>query len=137
MSVKVVNMIPNWMSGETTRDSEPNLTFDPANPARLVASVFTPDPGNSGNAPVFISTDGGDTWDLNVILPGGNKTNDTSLRFAGPSGVLYAGIMRVDNGEINILRKADPTAPGLMDIMVHKTNDDQPFVEGAMALAGS
>jgi hypothetical protein len=136
MAVKVVNMIPNWLSGETTRDSEPNITVDAENPARLVASVFTPDPGGSGNAPVYVSTNGGDTWDLNVILPGGNKTNDTSLRFAGPSGVLYAGIMRVDNGEINILRKADPMAAGLMDIMVHKTNDDQPFVEAAMVLAG-
>jgi hypothetical protein len=137
MSVKVVNMIPNSMSNETQRDAEPNITATFLDPARIAASVFTPDPAGSGNAPIYLSSDGGDTWSLNVVLPGGNKTNDTTLRFAGPSNVLYAGILRVDNGNLEILRKATFTAPGLMTTLLSKTNDDQPYIEGAVVMAGS
>ena len=137
MPITIVNMIPNSMSNENQRDSEPNISATYLDPSRIAASVFTPDPLSSGSAPIYLSTDGGDTWVLNVILPGGNKTNDTTLRFAGPSNVLYAGILRTDNGDLNILRKPDFTAPGLADILVTKTNDDQPYVEAAMVMGGS
>ena len=62
MPVKVVNMIPNSLSNETTRDSEPNISATFVDPSRIAASVFTPDPMGSGNAPIYVSTDGGDTW---------------------------------------------------------------------------
>jgi hypothetical protein len=137
MLIKVVNMIPNSMSNETTRDSEPNISATYLDPLRIAASAFTPDPLNSGNAPIYISTDGGDTWVLNVVLPGGNKTGDTTLRFAGASNVLYAGILRSDNSDLNILRKADFTAAGLMTVLVDKTADDQPWVEAGTVMAGS
>ena len=96
MPITLVNMIPNSLSGETQRDSEPNVSVNPANPLEIAASAFTPDPASSGNGPIYVSTDGGNTWALNVVLPGGNKTGDTSLRFGGWSGVLYAGILRSD-----------------------------------------
>ena len=132
--VKVVNMIPNSLSGETQRDSEPNVAVNPANPLRIAASAFTPDPGNSGSGPIFVSTDGGNTWVLNVILPGGNKTGDTSIRFGGNSGVLYGGILRSDASlRMNILRKADFTTAGLMDVLVTRDNEDQPWLEAATA----
>jgi hypothetical protein len=137
MPVKVVNMIPNSLSNESGRDSEPNITASFLDPLRIAASAFTVDPLSSGNAPIYISTDGGDTWTLNVVLPGGNKTGDTTLRFVGPSNVLYAGILRTDNGNLNILRKADFTVAGLMDVLVTKTNDDQPYVDGATVMAGA
>src|SRR5215471_11402757 len=109
MPVTVINMIPNSLSGETNRDSEPNVSVNPANPLQIAASAFTPDPAASGTGPIFISTDGGMTWTLNVIVPGGNKTGDITLRFAGSSNVLYAGILRSDNGNLNILRTTDFT----------------------------
>jgi hypothetical protein len=134
--VKVVNMIPNSLSAETQRDSEPNVTVNPANPMRIAASAFTPDPGNSGSGPIFVSTDGGNTWVLNVVLPGGNKTGDTSIRFGGTSGVLYGGILRSDFSlRMNILRKADFTSIGLMDVLVTRDNEDQPWLEAATAAA--
>jgi len=134
--VKVVNMIPNTLSAETQRDSEPNVAVNPANPMRIAASAFTPDPGNSGSGPIFVSTDGGNTWVLNVVLPGGNKTGDTSIRFGGTSGVLYGGILRSDVSlRMNILRKADFTSLGLMDVLVTRDNEDQPWVEAATAAA--
>jgi len=134
--VKVVNMIPNSLSAETQRDSEPNVAVNPANPLRIAASAFTPDPNNSGSAPIFVSTDGGNTWVLNVVLPGGNKTGDTSIRFGGTSGVLYGGILRSDASlRMNILRKSDFTSAGLMDVLVTRDNEDQPWLEAATAAA--
>lgn len=136
MSVLVVNMIPNYMSNETNRDSEPNLAVNPANPLQIAASAFTPDPMASGSGPIFVSTDGGNTWILNIVLPGGNRTVDITLRFAGSSNVLYAGIMRLDNSDMNILRKNNFTAPGLMTVLVDRANEDQPYVEAATVLGG-
>ena len=134
--VKVVNMIPNSLSAETQRDSEPNVAVNPANPMRIAASAFTPDPGNSGSGPIFVSTDGGNSWVLNVVLPGGNKTGDTSIRFGGASGVLYGGILRSDSFlRMNILRKADFTSLGLMDVLLTRDNEDQPWLEAATAVA--
>jgi hypothetical protein len=137
MAVTVVNMIPNSMSNETQRDAEPNITASYLDPTQIAASPFTPDPLSSGNAPIYVSTDSGATWSLNVVLPGGNKTGDTTLRFVGPSNVLYAGILRTDTGALEILRKANFTAAGLMTSLLTKTNDDQPYVEGATVMAGA
>src|SRR6266498_1892747 len=89
MAVTVVNVIPATLSNETQRDSEPNIAVDPANPQRIAASAFTPDPASSGSGPIFVSTDGGNTWALNVVLPGGNRTGDVTIRFANASGILY------------------------------------------------
>ena len=137
MAISVVNMIPNSLSDETNRDSEPNLAVNPVNPLEIAASAFTPDPRNSGSGPIFISTDGGATWVLNVVLPGGNRTVDITLRFGGSSGVLYAGILRLDTTDMNILRKAGGSAmPGLMDILVSRADEDQPWVEAETVPSG-
>ena len=138
MPIKLINMIPKSLSGETGCDGEPSIAVNPANPRQIAASAFTPDPASSGSAPIFVSTDGGNTWTLNVVLPGGNTTGDTSLRFANASGVLYAGILRADTFlQLNILRSANFTAAGLMGILQSRANVDQPWVEAATALGGA
>lgn len=137
MPIVIVNMIPNSLSGETNRDSEPNIAVNPANPLQIAASAFTPDPASSGNGPIFVSTDGGNTWALNIKLPGGNRTVDASMRFGGTSGVLYAGILRSDNSNLNILRTNNYTGAGLMDILINRANDDQPWVEAATVMGGA
>ena len=43
-SIVVINMIPKALSGEAEQDSEPSLAVDPADPRRIVATAFTPDP---------------------------------------------------------------------------------------------
>src|SRR5439155_23613437 len=70
MAVSVVNMIPQSLSNETFQDSEPNLAVNPANPLQIAGTAFTVDPAGGANAPIFVSTDGGNTWSLNLILPG-------------------------------------------------------------------
>src|SRR6266702_3220560 len=67
--IRVVNMMPRSLSGETNQDSEPNLAVNPANWREMAASAFTPNPGGSGNAPIYVTTDGGSTWVLNPIVP--------------------------------------------------------------------
>ena len=139
MAVTVVNVIPVMLSGETQRDSEPNIAVDPADPQRIAASAFTPNPAltGAGPGPIFVSTDGGTTWNLNNVLPGGDRTGDVTVRFANASGILYAGILRFDNGNLEILRSANFTAAGLMTLLLDRANDDQPYVEAATALGGA
>jgi hypothetical protein len=135
--IRVVNMIPLTLSNETNRDSEPSVAVNPARPQNIAASAFTPDPMSGGVGPVFVSTDGGATWVLNMMLPGGNRTGDTSIRFGGSSDVLYGGILRFDNSNLNILRKANFAAPGAMSILVDRASDDQPWVEAATTGGGT
>jgi hypothetical protein len=84
--IKIVNVIPQSLSGETNQDSEPNIAVNPANPRQVAITAFTPDPMAGPNAPIFVSTDGGDTWTLNSIVPsaGSIGTGDITPRFAVP-----------------------------------------------------
>src|ERR1700752_640250 len=67
IQVKLVDIIPASLSGETNQDSEPFLAVQTANPQVMVASAFTPNPVSSrGNAPVYVSQDGGNSWLLNA-----------------------------------------------------------------------
>lgn len=56
-------------------------------------------------------------------------TNDITVRFASHSNILYAGILQGGTVDLNILRKANFVAPGLMTVVVNKTNDDQPYIQ--------
>src|SRR5919201_1533233 len=84
--VLIVNMIPRSLSRETNQDSEPSITVNPANPLEIVGTAFTPDPMGGALAPIFVSTDGGNTWRLNSIVPSAAgstvPTGDISLAFA-------------------------------------------------------
>lgn len=95
-SIKVVNLIPASLSGESNQDSEPFLAIQTANPEVMVASAFTPNPFSSiGNAPVYVSQDGGKTWVLNAITPVQKMTCDITHAMATgenhPRGDLHAG----------------------------------------------
>lgn len=132
-TVTLVDMIPRSLSGETVRDAEPSVAVDVANPQHIAVSAFTPDPLGSNLGPLFVSVDGGASWELRTALPGG-KPRDVSIRFAGASGVLYAGVIRGDqSGELNILRKDDFTANGAATVLTSRGNDDQPWIEAIAA----
>ena len=137
MPIRVVNVIPQTLSGETNFDSEPNIAVNPADLSQIVLSAFTPDPTRpSTTGPYFFSTDGGQTWALNSVIPGGTSftnTNDCTIRFGGTSGLLYASILRADNGNLNILRKPNVAGPGVMTILVNRSGPDQPWVETSWA----
>jgi hypothetical protein len=133
--VTVINMIPKAQSGETNQDSEPNLAVDPANPARIVGSAFTPSTGfcPANLAPVFASTDGGSTWVLSCIVPSdaaGTGTSDITVRFASSSGTLYAGILRRPGAFLlNVLRTNAILGPIAMTVLANRRPVDQPYVQ--------
>jgi hypothetical protein len=135
--LRVVNMIPRALSGESNQDSEPNVAVDPADPNRIVATAFTPDPGNGPQAPVFVSNDGGSTWQLRTIVPGGSSTHDISVSFASRGGTLYAGILKQVDSHLNVLRTADPFSSTAMSVLVDRGNEDQPWVSAATVLGGN
>jgi hypothetical protein len=142
--VLVVNMIPNARSNEANQDSEPNLTPNPANPQLIVGSAFTPDPMNGSNAPVYCSSDGGNTWVLTSVVPGNSTltgTGDITPRFGGTSNVLYGGTLRGGSFlRLNLLRSNGYTCATTtaMTTLVDR-NDvqmDQPFSQAATVLGG-
>lgn len=134
----LVNMIPNSLSGETEQDSEPMLAVNHNNPQQLVGTAFTPNPmgGSSTLAPVYVSTDGGNTWTLNAIVPGGDMTGDITVAFGPQSDNLYAGILRQDSPpnqtELNILRTTNFQSPAQMEVLVDRIGPDQPFIQSSL-----
>ncbi len=112
--IRVVNIIPRAMSGETNQDSEPNLAVNPSRTRQIAASAFTRNPFGGANAPIFTSTDGGRTWVVvaNVPSQSGAATGDITLRFAPSGGNLYTGILRrPGNLRLNVLRTGASRAP--------------------------
>ncbi|MFE7590962.1 hypothetical protein ACFU6K_16315 [Kitasatospora sp. NPDC057512] len=133
-TIKVVDITPKAQSGDANQDCEPNLAVNPENPLEMVATAFTPDPLNGPFAPVYVSTDGGDTWVLKSIVPGNDGiggTGDISVGFAAHGGRLYTGILNGTTSDLEILRKTDVTAPGPMEVLVDvpvRAIPDQPWV---------
>ena len=142
IQVKLVDLIPASLSGETNQDSEPFLAVQAANPQVMVASAFTPNPvSSSSNAPVYVSQDGGNSWVLNAITPVPRMTCDiTHAMPTGenhPRGDLHAGTLAcaasitLDESESN-----DVSSGAIMNVQSTRSNVDQPFVR-ALAISNS
>ena len=140
VGVLLVNMIPKSMSSETNQDSEPMIAVNPTNPSHIVGTAFTPDPSEGGVAPYFVSIDGGSTWALNTVVPGGNMTGDITVAFSGTADKLYAGILRQDSPletRMNILRTNDFSSATEMDVLNDREQPDQPFAQAATVTNGA
>jgi hypothetical protein len=152
--VLIVNMIPSFLSGETNQDSEPNLSVNPTNPLQIAGSAFTPDPFGGGNAPIYVSEDGGFTWSLNSIVPSlagsTSGTGDITLRFSGTTNsmgttnYLYAGILRRPpipgaggSLRLNKLRTDNFLGSVPMTILEDRNYVDQPFIQATTVIGGS
>jgi hypothetical protein len=143
---RLVNMVPNSRSGETNQDAEPTITVDPNNALHMAGSAFTWDNLTGGSmvtatAPIYVSTDGGNTWTMALIVPSrvGSTfpTGDITLSFSStPSGAaahstswLYGGILRstATGRPMTALRSQDPFSATLMTVLDTRTgNVDQP-----------
>src|SRR2546430_1173549 len=128
--VRVVDLIPVSLSGETWQDAEPFLALYASNPKLMAASAFTPNPGGStsGTAPIFVSDDGGDSWTLRNTLPSQSMTADITHAVGGTPPVLYAGIMKVPDFPLNELKANDFLSPATMTLQAFRADIDQPFV---------
>src|SRR5258706_11722745 len=129
--VLVVNMIPRSLSRETNQDSEPSITVNPARPREIVGTALAGAPMGGPVAPIYLSSDGGNTWRLNSIVPSvaGSAlgTGDISLAFGTTGNRLYGGILRDPTFNFETLRA--PTAGGTvpMQTLGSRPDNDQPF----------
>ncbi|MCW3054717.1 MAG: BNR/Asp-box repeat protein [Chthonomonadales bacterium] len=137
-TLHVVNMIPAAMSGETNQDSEPNIAVNPAQPNDIVATAFTPAPMGGSFAPIYVSTDGGNTWALRTVVPGNGfvGTGDITVGFATTGGVLYAGILNGQTSRMQILRTASFNSTAAMSVLVDRASEDQPWVVAGSVVVG-
>ena len=131
--IHIVNMIPASLSGETNQDSEPNIAVDPTNPNNIVGTAFTPAPTGGAFAPIYLSTDGGNTWSLRTIVPGNGSfgTGDITVGFPSTGSRLYAGTLNGSTGHLQILRTASATSTSPMKVLVDRKSEDQPWVVAA------
>src|SRR5438552_11024304 len=131
--IRVVDLIPASLSGETWQDAEPFLALYALNPRLMAASAFTPNPGGSASAtaPIFVSDDGGDSWTLRNTLPSESMTADITHAVGGTPPVLYAGIMKVPGFPLNELKANDFFSPATIALQSSRADIDQPFVRTA------
>jgi len=132
--VRVVNMIPASLSGETWQDAEPFLTVFASNPNILAASAFTPNPGGAASttAPIYVSDDGGNTWSLRNTLPSNVQTADIT-HAPGEPATLYATILSTPSIVLKDLETNDVLSAATMTQDATRPNVDQPFVRTARA----
>jgi hypothetical protein len=124
----IVNVVPQSHSNETWQDSEPSIGVNQADPTHIVLSAFTPaDPGQT-NGPVYYSEDGGASWNLSFIVPGG-EPNDQTFKFGGRSSQFYGGDLFDSGLTLNALSTSDPFVPGTMSTLETSGDNDQPFIE--------
>ena len=132
--VRVVDMIPASLSGETWQDAEPFVTTFASNPNILAASAFTPNPGGpaSTTAPIYVSDDGGNTWSLRNTLPSNVQTADITHAPGGPPA-LYATILSTPSIALKDLETSDVLSATTMTQDATRPNVDQPFVRAIRA----
>jgi hypothetical protein len=140
--VTVINMIPKSLSGETEQDSEPFLAIYPINQMVMGGSAFTPNP----NAPcsdcsvLYVSEDGGLSWYLNPIVPGGEHFGpgvlDQTYSYDSEGSDLYGGIVDTVLSTV-VSHTQDITSSTVMrrlDVQSFLTSfmlRDQPFLRAA------
>lgn len=133
--VKLVNMVPAAFSSETRQDSEPFLAVDFSNPARMVGTAFTPNPfGTSGNAPIYVSTNNGDSWFLNFTVPSFGEFGTSDITVAGTHSPLrlYSGILKVPGSLLmNVLNSNDFAGGSTLSLLRSRSQIDQPFIQAA------
>ena len=143
MLVRLVNLIPSSLSGEANQDSEPNIAVNPQKPTDMVATAFTPDPFHGPNAPIYVSTDGGQTWSLRNVVPGNGSfgTGDISVGFAGSGAMLYCGILSANapanKTRLQILRTSNFLSVATMPVLVDRLGVDQPWVVAGTVMVGA
>jgi hypothetical protein len=131
----VVDVVPQTHSNETNIDREPSIGVNPVNAKQILISAFTPPDAGQTNGPLYVSQDGGATWSLAFIIPGGGPLDQT-YGFGGLSGEFYGGDISGTSNPfamppiiiLNALRTGNPFVPGTMQILENPTPTDQPFI---------
>ena len=137
--MKIVDIIPVSMSGESLQDVGASIAVNPNNTDEIVIATLTADPNGGPNAPVFVSTDGGDTWSVKTIVPGDGPTGTygITVKYARTSNELYAGIVEGNApNELAILRTINPAAGAVMTVLDSGGYVNQPYVAATTVPSG-
>lgn len=132
--IKIVDIIPESLSGESDFNVEPYLSVNPANSSQIAASAWIPEPLGGKTTPIFISVDGGETWSCRSTVPVDPETADKTLEFGGLLNMLYVvtGVKNKDDNFDLLVCRSDRFAKRLMESMEHRPGTtDQPFVTAA------
>ena len=135
MKVNVINMMPNVLSGETAQDSEPFLTVQLDTMANMIGSAFTTNPNGAAQptAPVYMTSDTGNTWQLINIVNSQGSTRDITVGLID-SSFLVAGILRRPTAAgatttQSLQSTNDFWSLATMAINSTTNNSDQPFAK--------
>jgi len=126
----LVNAIPQSRSNESGQDSEPDVAVNPLDPDKVAATAFTGNPTGGANAPIYVSADGGHTWELRNIVPGGAVVGDISIAFSPTTNRLYAAKLPNGGSDMQVLSAndfLDPAEPP-MQVLETRPNADQPWI---------
>lgn len=138
----VVNVVPQTHSDEQNQDSEPSVSVNPANPTQILVSAFTPPDSGQTNGPLYYSQDGGQTWNITFIVPGGMPLDQT-FEFGGVSGEFYGGDISGTSDPfsniviLNALSTPNPFTPTTMGILENPTPTDQPYIAATTVRYGA
>lgn len=123
----IVDVVPQSHSNETWQDAEPSIGVNLADPSQIVISAFTPPDSGQTNGPIYYSEDGGASWSLSFIVPGG-EPNDQTYKFGSRSNQFYGAILSDGSLTYNPLSTSDPFVPGTMTVLETVDENDQPFI---------
>jgi hypothetical protein len=133
--VRVVNLIPNAQSSETTFNSESFIAVNPRNPNQIAVSAHYAHVGycmSPVRSAIFVSVDGGTTWAARCKLDSSDISwpKDITLAFSGDGQKLYAGYLLSDTAGLwsaSFGTSDDPTSDA-MSVAETKTGIDQPHL---------
>jgi hypothetical protein len=136
----VVDVTPQSHSDEHVNDSEPSISVNPLNRQQILISAFTPLDAGKSNGPLYVSQDGGVSWDLAWIVPGGAPLDQT-FAYGGVSGEFYGGDISGTSSPpttviLNALRTNNPFSGSAMASLESPTPTDQPFIEATTVRYG-
>lgn len=129
--VVIRNVIPSVMSDEQEDNAEPFIVFNPVDPRTLAisAAVFA-DSGSTLGA-LFVSFDGGDTWERRDVIPtcmGCLNTGDITMSY-NASGRFFAGILSQAVGGEVVLTSTHPTFTTPLTQIAATSPRDQPYIQ--------
>jgi hypothetical protein len=127
----LVNLIPADVSAESAQNSGPVLSVHPD--GQLLAASWFGDfdhPGTQG-APLYISEDGGWSWQVKNVIRATQVTFQT-YSFSGSGKRLYGAVMDGTMSLVSVLKTEDPTSDRPLDpistLSSGATFADSPFI---------
>jgi len=140
--VSLVNLIPLEHSDETRQDSQTVLAVHPDRQL-MVGAAYDPSGGQgAATLPLYLSADGGSSWQLKQRLPVG-LLGGQSYCFSGDGKKMYGAILHPPKAGtepsatgfvISILQTDDPTADAPMRVISKLDSEgngeaDEPFIQ--------